>query len=283
MKNTLTLTQTTSLEKTQNTDGKTSVVNSIATITDAIKNAEITKGKMDYSIAVLVNTLANVADDVYKSLDLHYTDSKGADVLVNNFSKYCFVKFGYSQSHCSKLKRVADKFITIDDNDLLKLEYRRNASDSTQLVSLSNDDSDYSIVADYSKVHGLCDRFGFEFSITQLQELLTYSVEQIQTAIENGDIDSSTNSSSGANNIRDTMKTLFPPAMPNNAKNAEIASTDGNTDGNTDGDTYTVENNDKSRLTAVQSILSDVKDTKILENKFFKDFVSYINVAISKM
>lgn len=283
MKNTLTLTQTTSLEKTANSDGRTTVVNSIATITDAIRNAELTKGKMDYSIAVLVNSLANVADDVYKSMDLHYTDNKGADVLVNNYSKYCFVKFGYSQSHCSKLKRVAEKFITIDDNELLKLEYRRNTDDNTKLVALSANDSDYSIVADYSKVHGLCDRFGFEFSISQLQELLTFTPEQIQTAIEEGDIDSSMSAMNGANNIRDTMKTLFPTES-----NKAPSKTNGNTDGDTDCDTdgskeYTVENNDKSRLTAVQSILSGIEDTKIHENKFFKDFISYINVAISKM
>ena len=115
--NTLTISDKKTLASNIKLDENNKIVCSIATISDAILNLEKSKDKADYGIAVLVNTLANIDNEVYKSLDISYTDKEGKTITVDNWTKYCKYEFDYSQSHCSKLKRVADTFFTLSNAD----------------------------------------------------------------------------------------------------------------------------------------------------------------------
>lgn len=266
----------TSTEKTIQNGNKTVVNTNIATITDAINTATKSKDKVDYAIAVMVNALSKIPVDAYKSLDLHYTikkDGKEVDILVDNYSKYCYYAFGYSQSHCSKLTRVADKFLTISNTDsFLKLA----TTDSTQYAIDKESNVKLEIVADFNSVSGLCDRYGYPFNISQLAEMLTYTEEQIVEAIENGDIDSTSAAQSG---IRDTLKKLYK----SDTESTTHSDTDGNTDGNTDDNsvTYVVQNNDTSRLSSILSILETVENDKFKETKFVMDFIKTVNVTLA--
>ena len=266
----------TSKERTTQKDNETIVNTNIATITDAINTATKSKDKVDYAIAVMVNALSKIPCDAYKSLDVHYTvkkDGKEVDVLVDNYSKYCYYAFGYSQSHCSKLARVADKFLTISNTDsFLKLA----TTESAQYAIDKNANTKLEIVADFNSVTGLCDRYGYPFNITQLAEMLTYTDEQIVKAIEDGAIDSTSAAQSG---IRDTLKALYK--VDTTATTATTATTDGDTDGAQDSTTYIVQNNDTSRLSSILSILDTIENDKFKETKFVIDFIKTVSVTLA--
>lgn len=268
----------TSNEKTSQNGNVTRVNTNIATITDAINTATKCKDKVDYAIAVMVNALSKIPDEAYKSLDLHYSakkDGKEVDVFVNNYSKYCYYAFGYSQSHCSKLARVAEKFLSISDTDnFLKL----STTNSDQYAIDKNSNVKLEIVADFNSVSGLCDRYGYPFNISQLAEMLTYTNEQIVWAIENGDIDSTSAAQSG---IRDTLKKLYKTTTDSNSDSNSDSTTDSTTDTDDNSVTYVVQNNDTSRLSSILSILETIENEKFKETKFVMDFIKTVNVTIA--
>lgn len=272
--NTLTIADNKTLASNIKVDANNKIVCSIATISDAILNLEKTKDKADYGISVLVNTLSSIDNDVYKSLDVSYTDKDGKTVTVDNWTKYCKYRFDYSQSHCSKLKRVADKFFTLSNTDnFLALKANDN-----EYINTDND-SKLAIVANTSCVNVLKDAFGFPFNISQLQELLTYSVEDITDAIEKCLITSASKTTSGDDSIRAVMK-----------KNYSTALTDGNTDSveditddtaNVNTVTYNVEDNDTSRYNTIVSLINSIEDETFKTNDFTVKFVKYINAVLA--
>ena len=272
--NTLTVTDKKTLASNIKLDENNKIVCSIATISDAILNLEKTKDKADYGIAVLVNTLANIDSDVYKSLAISYTDKEGNTINVDNWTKYCKYQFDYSQSHCSKLKRVADKFFTLSNADnFLALKANDN-----EFINTDND-SKLAIVANTSCVNVLKDAFGFPFNISQLQELLTYDVEDITDAIEKCLITSASKTMNGDDSIRNVMKANY-----GNTDGKTDGKTDGNTDGNTDNVntvTYNVEDNDTSRFNTIVSLINSIEDETFKTNDFTVKFVKYIHAVLA--
>lgn len=273
--NTLTVADNKTLASNIKLDANNKIVCSIATISDAILNLEKTKDKADYGISVLVNTLSSIDNDVYKSLDVSYTDKDGKTVTVDNWTKYCKYRFDYSQSHCSKLKRVADKFFTLSNADnFLALKANDNEYINT------DSDSKLAIVANTSCVNVLKDAFGFPFNISQLQELLTYSVEDITDAIEKCLITSASKTTSGDDSIRYVMKKAYGTTSTD-------GSADGSADGNTDDTasvntvTYNVEDNDTSRYNTIVSLINSIEDETFKTNDFTVKFVKYINAVLA--
>ena len=256
-------------------DANNKIVCSIATISDAILNLEKSKDKAEYGISVLVNTLANIDSDVFKSLDISYTDKDGKTVTVDNWTKYCKYRFDYSQSHCSKLKRVADKFFTLSNADsFLALKANDN-----EYINTDND-SKLAIVANTNCVEVLKDAFGFSFNISQLQELLTYSVEDITDAIEKCLITSASKASSGNDSIRNVMKAHYGTIEDGNT-DGNTDGTDGNIDNNVNTTTYNVEDNDTSRYNTIVSLINAIEDETFKTNDFTVKFVKYINAVIA--
>lgn len=273
--NTLTVADNKTLVSNVKVDANNKIVCSIATISDAILNLEKAKDKADYGISVLVNTLSSIDNDVYKSLDVSYTDKDGKTITVDNWTKYCKYRFDYSQSHCSKLKRVADKFFTLSNADnFLALKANDN-----EYINTDND-SKLAIVANTSCVNVLKDAFGFPFNISQLQELLTYNVEDITEAIENCLITSASKASSGDDSVRAVMKKNYGTTITDNTS-------DGGTDGNTDDNaivntiTYNVEDNDTSRYNTIVSLINSIEDENFKTNDFTVKFVKYINAVLA--
>ena len=269
--NTLTISDKKTLASNIKLDENNKIVCSIATISDAILNLEKSKDKADYGIAVLVNTLANIDSDVYKSLDITYTDKEGKTITVDNWTKYCKYEFDYSQSHCSKLKRVADTFFTLSNADsFLTLKANDN-----EYINTDND-SKLAIVANTSCVNVLKDAFGFPFNISQLQELLTYSADDIADAIEKCLITSASKTISGNDSIRNVMKANYGTQTTN----GNTDSTDGNND-NVNTVTYNVEDNDTSRFNTIVSLINSIEDETFKTNDFTVKFVKYINAVLA--
>ena len=267
----------TSSERISQNGNETIVNANIATLTDAIHTAERAKDKVDYAVAVLVSALAKIPAECYKSLDRHYIekdkDGNEVDVLVDSYTKYCIAEFKYSQSHVSKLARVAEKFLNIQNTDnFLKLQ----CTDSEQYAIDKSATHKLEIVADFDNVTGLCDRYGYPFNISQLAELLTYTDAQIVETIESGEIDSTT-SASGKNGIRDIMKARY---KTDNTSQSTAQSTAQN-DNAQDSTTYIVQNTDTSRLSTILSILETIENEKVKESKFVVDFIKTINVTIA--
>lgn len=272
--NTLTVSDKKTLASNIKLDENNKIVCSIATISDAILNLEKSKDKADYGIAVLVNTLANIDSDVYKSLDISYTDKEGKTVTVDNWTKYCKYEFDYSQSHCSKLKRVAETFFTLSNADsFLTLKANDN-----EYINTDND-SKLAIVANTSCVNVLKDAFGFPFNISQLQELLTYSADDIADAIKKCLITSASKTTSGEDSIRNVMKANYGKQTTD----GNTVSTDGNTDTNNNDVntiTYNVEENDTSRFNTIISLINSIEDETFKTNDFTVKFVKYINAVL---
>lgn len=275
--NTLAIADKKTLASNIKLDENNKIVCSIATISDAILNLEKTKDKADYGIAVLVNTLANIDNDVYKSLAISYTDKEGNTINVDNWTKYCKYQFDYSQSHCSKLKRVADKFFTLSNADnFLALKANDN-----EYINTDNE-SKLAIVANTSCVNVLKDAFGFPFNISQLQELLTYDVEDITDAIEKCLITSASKTMNGNDSIRNVMKKYY--GAQSQDENNNEPSQDGNTDSNSDNVntvTYNVEDNDTSRYNTIVSLINSIEDETFKTNDFTVKFVKYINAILA--
>lgn len=273
--NTLTVADNKTLASNVKVDANNKIVCSIATISDAILNLEKTKDKADYGISVLVNTLSSIDNDVYKSLDVSYTDKDGKTVTVDNWTKYCKYRFDYSQSHCSKLKRVADKFFTLSNADnFLALKANDNEYINT------DSDSKLAIVANTSCVNVLKDAFGFPFNISQLQELLTYSVEDITDAIEKCLITSASKTTSGDDSIRSVMKKAYGTTSTDSSPDS---SADDNIDDTASVNTvtYNVEDNDTSRYNTIVSLINSIEDETFKTNDFTVKFVKYINAVLA--
>ena len=278
VQNTLTVADKKTLASNIKVDANNKIVCSIATISDAILNLEKSKDKADYGISVLVNTLANIDNDVFKSLDISYTDKEGKTITVDNWTKYCKYRFDYSQSHCSKLKRVADKFFTLTNSDnFLALKANDNEYINT------DKDSKLAIVANTNCVNVLKDAFGFPFNISQLQELLTYSVEDITDAIEKCLITSASKTTSGVDSIRNVMKANYGTQTTNDNTDDTNDNTDGTDDNNNDVNTttYNVEDNDTSRYNTIVSLINAIEDETFKTNDFTVKFVKYINAVIA--
>lgn len=269
--NTLALSDNKTLVSGIKVDSDNHVVLSIATISDAILNLEKTKDKADYGISVLVNTLSNIENDTFKALDINFTDRNGKTVVVDNWTKYCKFRFDYSQSHCSKLKRVADKFFTLTNADNF-LTLKANDDD---FINTDNE-SNLAIIANTSCVSVLKDAFGFPFNISQLQELLTYSAETISDAIERCLITSASKSTSGDDSIRAVMKRTYCTETEPIYENSE------NSTENSGNSTvaYNVENNDNSRFNTILSLIESVDDDSFKSSDVTEKFVKYINVLL---
>lgn len=269
----------TSTERTTQNGNETIVNANIATITDAIHTAERAKDKVDYSVAVLVYALSKIPTECYKSLDIHYTEKNSngetVDVFVDSYTKYCIHEFGRTQSHYSKLSRVAERFLTVNNADsFLKLQ----CTNSNQYAIDKDASNKFEIVADFDNVTGLCDRYGYAFNVSQLAEMLTYSTDEITKAIEDGTIDSTT-SASGKDGIRDTLKALYK--ADSTSQNTAQPQDENNNEQSQDSTTYIVQNTDTARLSTILSILDTLENEKSKENKFVMDFIKFVNVTIA--
>ena len=195
---------------------------------------------------------------------------------VASMKKTLVNEYGFkSTSVIDKYYKVATTFLTVDKTAILSA----HKTDITALAdTVDKDGNTFEILVDTSCVTGWVDKYGFPFSLAQMQEFLwlkddlgNIDVDTLTKLINEGKIKASM-SASGKNGIRDTINALKP----------STSNTDGNTDGNTDT-TKTLQyddTSDKSKAVAIQSVINSITDEFFTSNKSVKEFIDFIGEYI---
>lgn len=122
---------------------------------DTIKKINEVANNCDYARALVVNSIAK------------------SD--LEDWKKPLIEKFGYSKDYLNKLVKVADKFLYLESSDIDKAE-----KDGQNVYDL--------MVSTPSIVKGLHDMNEFDFSVSQMLELVFLDDEVLKKELESGNI-----------------------------------------------------------------------------------------------
>ena len=263
-------------------NGKATAPLTISNVFSALKALDRMTNKVDYTRVALMSTV----------LEACGSDTK----LIAKTKKLLASDYGFkSTSAIDKLYRVATTFLYVDKSNILKA----SATDETALAdTVDKDGNTFEISVDTNCIHGLKDKYGFEFSISQLQEMLwlkhdlidngdgtfsenpspLYPMDKLTKLISEGKIKASM-SASGKDGIRDVIK-ANNPVLPSDNDNDSNNDSNGNNDN--DNDTMTVQyepTSDKSKAVAIQTIINSMPD-EFVKHAMVAPFVEYLTEYI---
>lgn len=226
----------------------------LGNLTRGVKNLEKGKVKVDYTIALVLNSISKLDKSVFTSAG------------YDNFVDYCTTEFvNMTKGHVYKLCQVAEQFLTIENpNDLVGLS---TSSHETGLVT--SDGRNVDICLNTSAVKGLQDIYGFPFSITQMQEMATLKMEEIVELIQSGKVKASM-SCSGKNSIRDVVRSLKHPNEKEDSDKPKEKVV------NTNGEIKVKVSQDKERFQAILDIISMVEMDIFVESEITNNFVTFL-------
>lgn len=177
-----------------------------------------------------------------------------------------------------KYYKVADNFIEVSD-DLLTAHVEHNIKNGTE----------YTLDVNFKAVHAKTDKFGFEFSLTALQEMcwLTDSngeidMQKIDELIADGKLKASMPACNDKIGIRAIVKENKYKAIDTtadvtqNTTDGTQNATDVSQDAKEKETVQFTKTSDKERVTAIQSIINGITDTQFTTNKMVTDFIEYI-------
>lgn len=275
-------------------NGKATAPLTLSNAFSALKALERTSKKIDYSRTAIMTAIIESCGDDAKAI------AKTKKLLATD---YGFTSTGA----IDKLYRVATTFLHVDKTALLSAK----ATDNTALAdTVDKDGKKYEIAVNTNCITGLVDKYDFEFSISQLQEMLwlkhdlievgvdengvmrykknddiAYPFEKLTKLIEDGKIKASM-SASGKGGIRDVIKENNPPEIDNNgyvitdSNNDSNGNGNGNSNGNSDNETTKTiqydETSDKTKAVAIQTVINSIKDEKFTKNKAVAPFIEYL-------
>jgi hypothetical protein len=160
----------------------------LGNLTRGVKNLEKGKIKVDYTIALILNSISQLDKKVFTLAG------------YDNFVDYCEKEFSYSKGHVYKLTKIAEKFLTIENVE--SLVGTSTTSQNTGLIA--KDGRNLDIALNTNAVKGLQDKYGFPFSITQMQEMAFLETPDILTLIQEEKVKASMPCSA----IREVVKSL---------------------------------------------------------------------------
>lgn len=161
---------------------------SLANLTRGVKNLEKGKIKVDYTIAVVLNSMSQIDKKVF------------TDAGFDSFIDFCEKEFSYTKGHVYKLTKIAEKFLTIPSMD----EFVGTTTTMENTGLIAKDGRNVDIALNTSAVKGLQDSFGFPFSITQMQEMAFLDANDITALIKENKVKASMSCSA----IREVVKSL---------------------------------------------------------------------------
>lgn len=234
---------------------------------NAFRYLDNVTNKADYARAVLVKLIIEACGD----------DSKA----IASLKKKLVDEYGFnSTSVIDKLYRVADTFLTVTD-DVLSGTWERDKDGHTTTA----------IAVNTKSITALKDKFGFEFSMSALQEMLwlknedgDVDTDKITELIADGKLKASLPASNKETGIRAVINAnkLNAPTTPNNNGSGNDS---GNGSGNGSGeDKKTIEykeSSDKSKAIAIQTIANSIKTTEFVDNEIAKNFLEYLTEFIA--
>lgn len=235
---------------------------------NAFKYLDNVTNKADYARAILIKLLIESCGDDSKAI----ASLKKKLVEEYNFN---------STSVIDKLYRVADTFLTVTDDVLTGTWERDKDGHTTTALSVNTK----SIIA-------IKDKFGFEFSMSALQEMLwlkdkdgNVDTDKITELIKDGKLKASMPASNKETGIRAVVNANKPnaPTTPNNNGNGNGNGNGNNGNGNSD-DKKSIEykdSSDKSKAVAIQTIANSIKATEFTDNEIAKAFLEYLTEFIA--
>lgn len=225
----------------------------LGNLTRGVKNLEKGKVKVDYTIALILNSISQ--------LDKKIFTMAGYDSFVD----YCQQEFSYSKGHVYKLCKIADKFLTIENVE--NLVGVATSSHETGLVASDGRNVDISL--NTNAVKGLQDIYGFPFSITQMQEMAFLEMDEIVNLIQSGKVKASM-SCSGKNSIRDAVNAVKNP-------NSDKEKDDKPKTDKVDNGTLKVKvSKDSERFQSILDIISMVEMDIFTESEITNNFVTFL-------
>lgn len=227
----------------------------LGNLTRGIKNLEKGKIKVDYTIAVVLNSMSNLDKSVFTNAG------------YDNFVDYCSKEFEYSKGHVYKLTKVAEKFLTIPEID--KFMGTSTTSENTGLVAKDGRNLDISL--NTSAVKGLQDSFGFPFSITQMQEMAFLDTGKIVELIKENKV----KASMSCHAIREVVSTLKEGNSDKDDKKKEKASKVDN------GELKVKVSNDKERFQSIIDIMSTVEMEVFNNSDITEKFVTFLKECVA--
>lgn len=227
----------------------------LGNLTRGVKNLEKGKVKVDYTIALVLNSMSKLDKSVFTSAG------------YDNFVDYCISNFvNMTKGHVYKLCQVAEQFLTIENP--AELVGLATSSQETGLVT--SDGRNVDICLNTSAVKGLMDIYGFPFSITQMQEMASLKMEEIVELIQSGKVKASM-SCSGKNSIRDVVRSLKHPndeEKDDKSKEKVVNNT---------GEIKVKVSQDKERFQAILDIISMVEMDIFNNSDITNNFVNFLS------
>lgn len=235
---------------------------------NAFKYLDNVTNKADYARAILIKLLIESCGDDSKAI---------ASLKKKLVEEYAF----NSTSVIDKLYRVADTFLTVTD-DILTGSWERDKDGHTTTALSVNTKS----------ITAIKDKFGFEFSMSALQEMLwlkdkngNVDTDKITELIKDGKLKASMPASNKETGIRAVVNANKPnaPTTPTTPNGNSNGNSNGSGNGNSD-DKKTIEykdSSDKSKAVAIQTIANCIKATEFTDNEIAKAFLEYLTEFIA--
>ena len=257
--------------------------NNLSSISASIDYLNHVQNNVDYAKSIMYYALSRLPVDSFTALNVSYdVTTKKKDgtyetksVQVDSYVKYCYYKWSDSQSYVSKMVRVADRFMETNNTPLLETHSVEDKDGKKHDLITANISGTVNVKRK--------DKYGFKFSLSALAEMLRFSDEQLNTAIEEDIIDSSTPCSK----VREILEKRFKKVVETTATETGdgVPDTD-NVSGTTptETDNYVCEKTDLSRLTVIQTILNSLSDNfKNTHEEQVKTMTKTISLAINEM
>lgn len=251
-------------------DGKTTAIANWTkdNVDTAINIINTVSDKSDYSKAVIAFVMVKTAEKANK-------DKKEIKKVKEDLCISLRVK---DTAVLDKYVAVADNFLTIDNN-LLTAKIERD----------ENGDIKPTLDVNFKAVHALKDKYGFEFSLGALQEMLwlknekgELDVDKLTQLITDGKLKASMPNCNPKTGIRAVInENKYKANTDGNTEGNTEGNTDGNTEGNTEGnsDKETIvftKTSEKERMIAIQNIVNGFTEETINAYPMFKEFVEFI-------
>lgn len=227
---------------------------SLANLSRGVKNLEKGKIKVDYTIAMVLNAMSKLDKEVFTNAGF------------DNFVAYCEQEFSYTKGHVYKLTKIAEKFLTIPSLE----DFVGVATTSQETGLVAKDGRNVDIALNTNAVKGLQDKFGFPFSITQMQEMAFLDTKDIIGLIEENKVKASMSCSA----IREVVKALKTGDETGKTGKKEKASKD------KDGVISAKVSNDAERFQSIIDIISMVEMEIFNDSDITKDFVTFLQECV---
>lgn len=269
---------------TNNTENFT--ITTLENGTKSIK-ANFTADNLNKAIEI-INTATDKAD--YSKAVIAYVMTEPFRGSSDKSDKKMLKEIKEDLVHDMRLKDTAvlDKYIAVAENfidldgDLFVGRWDRDENGHT-VPSLD---------LNFKAVHAIKDKFGFEFSLSALQEMLwlkdkdgNVDTQKLTELIADGKLKASMPSANKKTGIRAVINENKLKALETTADDTTSDSKDNKTDDKTDDKETIVftKSSNKERAIAIQNVMNGITDDTFINSEFVKNFTEFLSEYIKNV